>query len=64
MTAYNYPDFNMAREMPPFEAFRNILHVGEKAPDYELEDLATGEVVSLKSLWREGPAIIEFGSFT
>jgi len=64
MTAYNYPDFEMAREMPPFDAFREKLFAGEKAPDFPLEDLDTGDTVSMKSLWQKGPAIIEFGSFT
>jgi len=64
VTDYNYKDFEMAREMPPFDEFRNSLFVGEKAPDFELEDLDTGQPVQLSSLWKSGPAIIEFGSFT
>lgn len=64
MTAYNYPDFDMAREMPPFDAFRERLHAGEKAPDFPLEDLDGGATVNMKELWAAGPAIIEFGSFT
>ncbi len=64
MTDYNYPDFEMAREMPPFDAFREKLFVGEKALDFALEDLDTGETVGMKELWAKGPAIIEFGSFT
>ena len=64
MTEYNYPDFNIEREMPPFDDFRKQLHVGEKAPDYPLEDLETGATVKMSSLWEKCPAIIEFGSFT
>ena len=64
MTDYNYKDFEMAREMPPFDEFRNKLFVGEKAPDFSLEDLDTGETMQLSSLWKVGPAILEFGSFT
>jgi hypothetical protein len=64
VTDYNYKDFEMAREMPPFDEFRTRLFVGEKAPDFPLEDLATGDTVQLSSLWKKGPAIIEFGSFT
>ncbi len=62
--AYNYAVFDLAREQPHFEAFPNHLHAGERAPDATLEDLASGEAVSLASLWREGVTIIEFGSFT
>jgi len=64
MTEYNYPDFEMAREMSPFDLFREKLFVGEKALDFPLEDLDTGETVNMKELWAKSPTIIEFGSFT
>ncbi len=64
MTDYNYADFSLKREMPPFDEFRDRLHAGERAPDFPLEDLASGETVQLRNLWKKGPAIIEFGSFT
>lgn len=61
---YNYVDFVMSREMPLFEAFRDRLHVGEKAPDFELTRLDDGAKVKLSEGWAEGPLVIEFGSFT
>jgi hypothetical protein len=64
MNEYNYSVFDMEREEPIFEAFPNNLHVGERAPNFELEDLATGEMVSLRSLATSGVAVLEFGSFT
>jgi hypothetical protein len=64
LTDYNYKDFDMAREMPPFDEFRTRLFVGEKAPDFPLEDLDSCDTVQLSSLWKKGPAIIEFGSLT
>ncbi len=64
MSDYNYSVFNMDREEPFFEGFPNNLHVGERAPNFQLEDLATGETVSLRSLAATGVALLEFGSFT
>jgi hypothetical protein len=61
---YNYSVFDMEREEPVFEAFPSNLHVGERAPNFELEDLASGEMVSLRSLASSGVAVLEFGSFT
>lgn len=64
MTDYNYVDFDMEREQPPFMAFPNHLHAGDKAPDFPLEDLDSGSTVQMKELWAKGPVVIEFGSFT
>lgn len=64
MAEYNHSVFNLAAEEPFFEAFKNRLHVGERAPSFALEDLRTQETVQMKSLWAQAPAIIEFGSFT
>jgi hypothetical protein len=61
---YNYGVFDMARENPAFDLFKSKLYVGERAPNFTVEDLDSGEPVELKSLWKNGPAIIEFGSFT
>lgn len=61
---YNYSVFDLANEEPHFWAFRDRLHVGERAPDGELEDLQTGDTVRLSSLWTRGVAVLEFGSFT
>lgn len=35
-----------------------------RAPSFALEDLATGETVEMKELWRSDITVIEFGSFT
>jgi len=62
---YNYAVFSMATEEPRFEEFMaRGPHVGERAPDFPLEDLETGEAVRLSELWSRGLAIVEFGSFT
>ena len=64
MSDYNYAIFDMVAERPNQTGFPGILHVGERAPDFPLEDLETGETVRLKDLWSEGLVIAEFGSFT
>jgi len=64
MSDYNYAVFDMANELPVFDEFRTKLHVGERPPSFDVEDLATGEAVQLSSLWKKNVAIIEFGSFT
>ncbi len=64
MSEYNYVHFDMQAERPKFESFSANLHVGERAPDFRLEDLATGETVRLKDLWSEGLVVAEFHSYT
>jgi hypothetical protein len=64
MTDYNYADFDMEREQPAFRGFPGGLGPGERAPDFPLEDLETGETVHLKELWAKETVVIEFGSFT
>jgi hypothetical protein len=64
MSEYNYVHFDMVAERPKFAGFADILHVGERAPDFALEDLDTGEPVRLQDLWSEGLVVAEFGSFT
>ncbi len=64
MSDYNYDVFNMQAELPHFEGFVGHLHVGERAPDFPLEDLESGKTVRLKDLWSKGLVIAEFGSFT
>ncbi len=65
---YNYPDFDVyVRERPErteFAAFADHLHVGQAAPDAELTRLSDGAPVRLSSPWRDGYAVLEFGSFT
>ena len=64
MSDYNYSVFDMMAERPNFDGFSANLHVGERAPDFALEDLETGETVSLKDVWSTGATVVEFGSFT
>ena len=64
MRDYNDSTCDMAAEDPFFAAFPDRLHVGERAPEAVLEDLETGEPISLRSLASTGVAILEFGSFT
>ncbi len=64
MSDYNYVHFDAAAGRPDFEGFSDILHVGERAPDFPLEDLDTGETVSLKDYWSKGLVVAEWGSFT
>lgn len=61
---YNYADFILRREIPLFLRFRDHLHVGEKAPSFDLLRLDDGERVPLSDSWKAGPLVIEFGSFT
>lgn len=62
---YNYSTFDMDREQPVIDAFSdNPIRVGTRAPSFPLEDLAGGEIVEMKDLWRQGLVVIEFGSFT
>ena len=63
-TDYNYVDFDLEREDPPFHEFRKRLHVTERAPSARLEDLESGQTVPLSRLWAKGLAVLEFGSFT
>lgn len=61
---YNYADFDLDRETPHFLGFRKHLHAGEKAPDGPLTRLDDRETVILADYHREGPVVVEFGSFT
>ena len=64
MSDYNYVHFDMQAERPKFEGFSANLHVGERAPDFALEDLDSGETVQIRDLWTTGLVVAEFGSFT
>ncbi len=64
MSFYNYATFDMAREEAPFAEFTQRLHAGEPAPEFTLEDLDSGRMVPMGELWANGPAVLEFGSFT
>jgi hypothetical protein len=62
--AYNYREFPTDLEQERFAAFAEVLRPGSRAPDGELVDAVTGETVTLSSLWKAGPLVIEFGSFS
>jgi hypothetical protein len=64
MREYNYQVFDLAREEPVFDNFPSHLGVGDPAPLFHLEELGTGQIVSASGLWSQGPAILEFGSFS
>lgn len=64
MRDYNYPNFPLDMDGDVFAAFANRLHAGERAPDGEVTDAATGERAPLSSYWAKGPLVIEFGSIT
>ena len=64
MEEYNYGTFPLNMTGEGFTDFPDFLHVGQKAPDGELLDVATGQTVRLSDYWREGPLMVEFGSIT
>lgn len=64
MAAYNYESFPRDLDMADFHAFPGVMTVGDRAPNGELIDAATGEPVKLSRFWRSGPAVLEFGSIT
>jgi hypothetical protein len=62
---YNYAVFDIKAEANKFTEFQDgPLHAGLRAPDFPVEDLATGATVRMNELWERGFAVIEFGSFT
>jgi hypothetical protein len=62
--SYNYECFPKDLDAPAFRAFATAAPVGEPAPTGELIDATTGDTVTLASLWKKGPLILEFGSIT
>ncbi|MFT5489050.1 MAG: hypothetical protein ACI9JL_002636 [Paracoccaceae bacterium] len=62
-TDYNYDVFTGGQE--DFLDF--AMHAPKatmRAPSFPVEELATGEMVDMKNLWKSGVTVIEFGSFT
>ena len=60
---YNYSEFVAS----PNEFLKFAEHAPKatmRAPSFPLEDLATGDTVEIKDLWKTGVTVIEFGSFT
>ena len=60
---YNRAHFPIDLDDAAFNAFKNCLKAGERAPDGALVDAATGETVRLSKLW-DDPLVLEFGSYT
>ncbi len=62
---YNYSEFRLGEsEQRDFTDFKELLHVGDPAPDGEVVDAETGEASPLSALWRTGAVVLEFGSST
>jgi hypothetical protein len=63
---YNYSVFEISPN--PFSEFIHFAtqapKVTMRAPSFPLEDLANGETIEMKSLWKDGIVVMEFGSFT
>lgn len=65
MDDYNYAAFAPSEEeMGKFDRFFDAPNAGTIAPDFPLEDLATGERVHLKELWKRDAVVMEFGSYS
>jgi len=64
MSDYNYESFPLDMDNADFLAFPRVMAVGERAPNGDVLDAATGESRRLSSYWRSGPCVIEFGSIT
>ena len=64
MNEYNYESFPLDMQQSDFAAFPDFASAGDKAPDGELIDVATGQTVRLSDYWSDGPVMVEFGSIT
>ncbi len=64
MDSYNYTNFPRDMDQADFDAFAQGPKVGGQAPDARLIDAFSGEAHSLAAQARQGPLLIEFGSFT
>jgi hypothetical protein len=62
--AYNYAIFPPGDDVDFFRFFAEHLKPGDTAPDVELLDLDSGEMVALRDVTRNGLTVIELGSFT
>ena len=62
-TDYNYDVFTGGQE-DFLEFAMHAPKVTMRAPSFPVEELATGETVEMKNLWKSGVTVIEFGSFT
>jgi hypothetical protein len=66
MTAddYNYSVFPPDDDVEVFARWPEVLKVGTTAPDPELLDLASGQMVPLSGYTRRGLTVVELGSLT
>ena len=64
MNTYNYATFPADDDPEYFSAFWELLKPGERAPEVELLDLASGATTPLTDITRKGLTIIELGSLT
>src|SRR5262249_5713182 len=57
-----------ASSMPVRTSLSNLQHMRQRvtmrAPSFPLEDLANGEKIAMKDLWKSEIVVMEFGSFT
>ncbi len=60
---YNYSEF-VALSNEFLEFAEHAPKATMRAPSFPIEDLATGDTVEMKDLWKTGVTVIEFGSFT
>ncbi len=61
---YNYSEFGGSHTNEFMSFAVDAPKVTMRAPSFPLEDLATGQTVEMKELWKTEIAVIEFGSFT
>lgn len=61
--SYNYAAFTV-EDGSDFLAFRPVLPVGTRAPDFLVTPVGAETVVPLSTYWRESDLVIEFGSLT
>jgi hypothetical protein len=60
---YNYSVFDA--DPNEFVAFATRApKVTMRAPSFPLEDIASGEKIAMKDLWKSDIVVMEFGSFT
>ena len=61
--SYNYSVFD-ASPNDFVEFATHAPKVTMRAPSFPLEDLANGEKIAMKDLWKSEIVVMEFGSFT
>jgi len=61
---YNYLVFPPDDDVGAFAAWPEFLKAGHRAPDPQLLDLESGDMVRLTEVTREGLTVVELGSLT